>query len=104
MTRAEQIQASLDLKEFEINKLLTDTTLSGYGEINGRIEVNGSLDDPKLTAELKGDRFIINDMGYYSFDVDLQSDTSRFLIDTMSVALNNRAILSGSVDVDLVRF
>jgi hypothetical protein len=100
IAREEQIQASLDLKDFEINKLLTDTTLSGYGEINGKIEVKGSLDDPKLTAKLKGDRFIINDMGYYSFNVDLQSDTSRFLIDTMRVALNNRNILGGSVDVD----
>jgi hypothetical protein len=100
MAQAQQIKATLDLKDFEVNKLLTDTTLSGYGEINGRIEVNGSLDDPKLTANLKGDRFIINDMGYYSFDIDLQSDTSRFLIDTMKVALNNRAVLSGSVDVD----
>jgi hypothetical protein len=100
MAREEQIQATLDLEKFEINKLLTDTTLSGYGEIDGKIEVNGSLDDPKLIAKLKGDRFIINEMGYYSFDVDLQSDTTQFLIDTINVALNNLAILSGSVNVD----
>jgi len=100
MAREEQIRATLDLEKFEINKLLTDTTLSGYGEINGKIQINGSLDDPKMIATLKGDRFIINKMGYYSFDVDLQSDTSQFIIDTLKIALNNRSILNGSVNID----
>jgi len=100
MTREDQINAILDLEKFEINKLLTDTTLSGYGEINGKIKINGSLDDPQMVAKLNGDRFIINDMGYYSFDVDLHADTSQFLIDTLIVALNNRAILNGSINVD----
>ena len=100
MAREEQIKATLDLEKFEVNKLLTDTTLSGYGEINGKIEINGSLDDPKMIAKLNGDRFIINDMGYYSFDVNLQADTSQFLIDTLEVALNNLTILNGSVNVD----
>ena len=100
LNRSEQIRATLDLINFEVNKLLIDTTLSGYGELNGKLAVTGSLDDPKLSANLKGDRIIINDMGYYSFYVDLQSDTSQFLIDTMRIALNNRAILSGSVNVD----
>ena len=100
MALEEQIKATLDLEKFEVNKLLTDTTLSGYGEINGKIEINGSLDDPKMIAKLNGDRFIINDMGYYSFDVNLQADTSQFLIDTLEVALNNRTILNGSVNVD----
>ena len=100
MARSDQILATLDFNNFEVNKLLTDTTLSGYGELNGKIEVRGSLDDPKLVAKLQGDRIIINDMGYYSFDMELKSDTSQFLIDSMKVALNNRAILSGSVDVD----
>ncbi len=100
MTREEQIKATLDLEKFEVNKLLTDTTLSGYGEINGKIEINGSLDDPNMIAKLNGDRFIINDMGYYSFDINLQADTSQFLIDTLEVALNNLTILNGSVNVD----
>ena len=100
LTHEEQINATLDLKKFEINKLLTDTTLSGYGEIDGRINVNGSLDNPKMIAKLKGDRFIFNDMGYYSFNTEFQSDTSQFIIDTLKVALNNRPILEGYANID----
>jgi len=98
--RLEPLQVSFDLDKFEINKLFTDTTLSGYGEINGNVAVTGSLDDPKLEASISGDRFIFNDMGYYSFDMKLAADSSLFRLDTIQVALNNTKLLGGLVDID----
>jgi len=95
--RHEPLNASVQFDHFEINKMLTDTTLSGYGEINGQITIGGDIDNPKLVAELKGDRFIINDMGYYSFDLSMDADTSMIHIDTVKIALNNANILDGSL-------
>ena len=98
--RLQPLQASLDFNKFEINKLFTDTTLSGYGEINGNLTVTGSLDDPRVNAAINGDRFIINDMGYYSFDLEMVADTSIFQLDTIRVALNNTNLLGGNLVVD----
>ncbi len=98
--RAEPLQVSLDLNKFEINKLFTDTTLSGYGEINGDVNIAGNLDNPKLSATISGDRFILNDMGYYSFDIKLAADSSFLRLDTVQVALNNTKLMGGRLNID----
>lgn len=100
LSREEQIRAKLDLGDFAINKLLTDTTLSGYGQLQGQVEVKGNLDDPRLSAVLYGDQIVINDIGYYSFNLELEADTTKTQIDTLYIALNNRSILNGRVNVD----
>jgi hypothetical protein len=100
LSREEQIRCILNLNNFALNKLLIDTTLSGYGELNGDVNITGTLDDPRMNAALIGDRFVINDMGYYSFDLALEADTNRLKLDNLKIALNNRAILNGSLEID----
>ncbi len=102
LRREEQVRAKVHLDNFAVNTLLSDTTLTGYGELDGNIDVTGSLDDPKVVAKLRGDQFIVNEMGYYSFELDLQADTSQMVIDTLQVALNNEPILNGSLKVDYI--
>ncbi|TFH02533.1 MAG: hypothetical protein E4H13_01720, partial [Calditrichales bacterium] len=100
LKRAEQVKGKVILEEFAINKMLTDTTLSGYGEIDGLIQVSGNLDNPKTSAQLTGDKFIINEIGYYSFQLSLASDTSNLAIDTMRISVNNTNVLEGSLKFD----
>ena len=42
-------------------------------ELNGKINVSGSIDDPKIIAQLGGDKFIFNNVGYYKLDFDLKA-------------------------------
>jgi hypothetical protein len=101
MEQEEQISSSIHLNGFHLAKILNDSTMDDQGELFGIIEIDGALDNPQFSANLRAEKFIINDIGYYTFSLAASADTSHIQIDTMQISLNNAPILSGALNIDL---
>ncbi len=101
--RPEQIRTMFDLTGLHVNKLFNDPALNQEAAIFGNISINGELKNPRYSVRLTGDRFIINNVGYYRFDLALDQRSEILTIDTLQVALNNKSVLGGSGLVDLAR-
>ncbi len=97
----EQISSSIHLNGFHLAKLLNDSTMDNQGELFGIIEIDGNFDNPQFSANLRAEKFIINDIGYYTFSLASTADTSRIQIDSLNITLNNASILTGVLDIDL---
>ncbi len=101
LQRKEQLNAFLKLNNFNINQFFTDTTFGGYGDITGDFNIKGDLDNPVVTSSFEGNKFVLNDVGYYKFTTHLQATKDILDFDSLSISLNNLPILTGDVKIDL---
>jgi hypothetical protein len=101
LSRQEQIKSNITISKFNFGLFYPDSTTQDIGDLSGQVDIGGNLDCPKLSAVFNGDRFIFNNIGYYSFDLSLSADTNYIRIDTANIALNNVAVLSGDLLIDL---
>jgi hypothetical protein len=99
--REDQIQATIVLDQFPITKIDDESFLGQAGFFNGDINIGGTLDDPGFTAHINGDKFIINDIGYYKFDMTMSGVPAILNIDSLQIALNNVPVLSGFLNLDI---
>jgi hypothetical protein len=97
----EQISSSIHLNGFHLSKLLSDSTMDQQGELFGIVEIDGDLDNPQFAANLRAEKILINDIGYYTFSIAASADTNRIQIDSLKIALNNAPILVGLMNIDL---
>lgn len=95
-----QIDGLISLDQFKVNHAWNSSTdLFDYrnlGELNGALKVNGTLKDPKLSASLEGNKFVFNDMGYFSNRLKLRLDKRALFVDTLNIYLNNAPILEAN--------
>jgi hypothetical protein len=101
LLRDEQIQSHINFSRLDFGQFWHDSTSQDLGELSGKIKINGNFDNPIITANFEGDKFVINDIGYYKFDMNLYADTNYVNIDTAIIALNNVPMVNGSLSLDL---
>jgi len=101
LNRENQLKTNINLDHFDLGMFLKDSSIQEHGQLSGIIKVNGNLDNPVVDAKLKGDRFVINDIGYYRFDTELTLVDSILDFTTLDISLNNSPILNGNVNANL---
>ena len=65
------------------------------GALSGRITLNGSLEKPVLKAQLTGDRFVLNDVGYYQPVIRVFADRTKIDFGEVRLNYNNTSLLDG---------
>ena len=99
--REEQVRSLFQFTGLRVNKLFTDSVFNDEALISGNISISGDPRDLAYQVQLQGDRFIINDVGYYRFDVMIDKNREKMVIDTLRAMLNNQTVLQGSGAIDL---
>jgi hypothetical protein len=100
LNRKNQIFSKINLDHFDVGAFFKDNT-NEHGQLSGIVTANGSLDNPVVNAKLEGDRFVINDIGYYKFDTQLTLEDSLLDLTSLKISLNNSPILNGNVKMNL---
>ena len=106
------VSGAIRFKNFNILQTFKDSTLTEdfrvQGTINGTVLVDGTIRNPKFIADLSGDKFVFNDIGYYQANLHAAADKKRLTIDSLDISLNNVNILRGigywNLQKDLVDF
>jgi hypothetical protein len=101
LLKDDKINANFYLDRFPINKFFADSIMGRNAELNGKIKVSGSVDNPRISAQINGDKFILNDIGYYKLNFDLTASKSDVTVDSISIGLNNYPIINGDMKIDL---
>jgi hypothetical protein len=101
LNRENQLQSKIDLANFDIGKIFIDNISDKYGNISGVVNANGNLDNPVVSANLEGNKFVINDIGYYKFDTQLTLTDSILDLTSLKIYLNNSQILNGKANLNL---
>ncbi len=101
LNRQEQVRSLFQFTGLQVNKLFTDSLFNDEASLFGSISVTGDPKDLVYQVHLQGDRFILNDVGYYRFDVMIDKDREKMVIDTLRATLNNQTVLQGSGMIDL---
>ncbi|HID38925.1 MAG TPA: hypothetical protein EYP36_05370 [Calditrichaeota bacterium] len=94
------IRGQIRFQNFNVLQTFQDSTLSEdfrvQGSINGNILVDGTIQEPLLVADLSGDKFVFNDIGYYQANIHAAADKKRITLDSLDISLNNVNITKGS--------
>ncbi len=106
LKKEEQLSGIVNFHDFNILPFFKDSASTDdfrmQGRINGAIEIGGRYDDPNIKADLYGDKFVFNDIGYYRAELKMQADRFKARVDTLVFSLNNIPILGGNVDLSLL--
>jgi hypothetical protein len=97
------LNSKIDFNNFDLGTLYENDSATELGTINGSIKINGTTDNPQINARINGDRFVINNIGYYRFDLALVADTALVQVDSLRLYLNNVPALKGYLSLDLPR-
>ena len=100
VNRAEQIRSVIEFTGLHPNEFLNKQVLNEEAAVTGLLSIHGEISDPQYQVRLQGDRFIINDVGYYRFNLALDSQRRNLEIDTLGISLNNKPVLNGSGMLD----
>ncbi|GEM_PF-3065108 len=105
LTKNGAVSGRLNVHDFNPFQIFSDSTFirnANYeGQVNGTLSLSGSFKDPHLSARLSGDRFILNNIGYYQGSLIAEADKKTFGLDSLSLSLNNVPILAGTMAGDL---
>lgn len=106
ITKEEQLYGKVEFDKFNITRALTDSMIQNdfrsLGNLNGDIEISGTVYEPKIEGRILADKFVFNDIGYYQARMDFHADRSKFQTDTLTLSLNNVPIMAGSVNWTLL--
>lgn len=105
VARGKKLDGTIDLNDLNVMQIFSDSLISDdfrlMGALNGRIRIGGDIANPNLAADIRGDKFVFNDIGYYQTSFKLRADTSRLVVDSLLVSLNNLPFVKGNLQVDL---
>ena len=102
----EQISGDIEFKNFKFVKVLSDSIITEdideMAEINGTISIAGSLDKPKFNANLFADKIVLNKIGYYQVETDLEFVNNFITAKKIICYLNNLPLLSGGLSYSTI--
>ncbi len=94
------ISGEIQFQDFNVLQTFKDSTLAEdfrlQGNVNGKIVIDGTINDPLLTADLSGNKFVFNNIGYYQANLQAVVDKKRITVDSLDINLNNVNIMKGS--------
>ncbi|MCB9057346.1 MAG: hypothetical protein H6627_02200 [Calditrichae bacterium] len=102
----EELQGNIDITNFKVFEAFSDKYIADdyrkQGEINGSLKISGTIKDPKVDVALSGEKFVLNEVGYYQPRLHCTIDRTKVLADTIRIFHNNYKILSGSLEWGLL--
>ncbi len=92
------LSGNIKLNHFKLYKLAglkpgDDYKTQAY--LDGKVNISGSLKEPRLDGYISGDRFVFNDQGYFKPELKIRVNRTRLAVDTLNIFQNNRPILTG---------
>ncbi len=102
---SDQLQGALTFNDFKIVRALSNFASDDYryqGTVNGNIEIGGSLKDPWVNTYLSGDKFVLNDVGYYQPEIAFRADRTKLVADSIKIYHNNIEWLNGDLEWGLL--
>jgi hypothetical protein len=101
ITARQTLNTLITFNQFNLNNFFKKDSTTELGTIDGSIKITGTPDNPRVSALVSGDRFLIHNIGYYRFNLVLVADSSLLQVDTLQVYLNNVPALKGKLALDL---
>lgn len=101
LSRDQSIDGSLNISDLNISKIFSNQSLGEECDLNGYFKLSGDLDKPEFDAHFAGNRYVLNDVGYFSFSADISGSADSINISNLNLALNNSALFSGYLKADL---
>lgn len=103
-THKQYLTGNIRFNHFNIVKAFSDSVLANnfrfLGNINGSVLLRGDIKNPMLSADLTGDRFVFNDVGYYQAGLQLFASKDSVSVDSLFIAINNLPIIQGKGKAD----
>lgn len=99
----DQLKGKINFTDFKILQLFEDNNINGYGkegEINGNITLFGDLISPGLKGEFTGNKFVINEIGYYQPQISFDLNRSTLNVNKIKIFHNNNEITGGYLNWD----
>ncbi len=98
-SREQYLSGAIRFNHFNIVQAFSDTVIANnfhfLGNLNGSIQLRGDINDPMLSMDLKGDRFVFNDVGYYQAGIQLFADKDSVNVDSLYISINNLPVIQG---------
>ncbi len=101
VTAGQTLNSLINFNQFNLNNFFVKDSTTELGTITGSIRISGTPDNPRVAALVSGDRFLIHNIGYYSFNLAMTADSALVQVDTLQVYLNNVPALKGNLALDL---
>ncbi len=102
----EQLQGELSIDAFKLIKAFSDIGADNdyryQAEINGNVQIGGSLKSPWLKAHFFGDKFVFNEIGYYQPEIAFSVDRTKVVADSIKIYHNNIEWLNGNLEWGLL--
>ena len=96
-----QISGGLKFTDLNFYKIFTaDTIKNDYrkqGTVSGEITLAGNIDRPLLQGELKGNRFVFNNIGYFQPTIKIKANRTQIDLQDIRIDQNNSTILHGNI-------
>ncbi len=101
------LNGQIQFNHFNIVQAFSDSVIANnfhfLGNINGRVLLHGDIHNPLLSANLTGDRFVFNDVGYYQAGIQLLANKDSIDVDSLFIAINNLPVIQGKGNIDLAK-
>lgn len=98
----EEIAGEVFIEKLKILKAFSGTSFENdiryQGEISGKLGLSGSLKSPQIQGDIHGDRFVINDVGYFQPEFSFMLDNTSLSLDLIKISHNNSLVLNGNLD------
>ncbi len=103
LSQERYLNGELQFSNFNVVQALSDSVVPDnfrfLGTLNGKVQLSGDLNNPTVTADLSGDRFVFHDVGYYQAGLRLKADKDSLIIDSTYIAMNNLPVFQGKARV-----
>jgi len=98
----EELQGEITVDDFKIIRALTDMVSNEdyryQGVINGSLQIGGSLKEPWINGHFFGDKFVLNEVGYYQPEIAFTANRTKVIADSIKLYHNNIEWLNGSLN------
>jgi hypothetical protein len=103
LSKERYLNGELQFRNFNVVQALSDSVVRDnfrfLGTLNGKVQLSGDLNNPTVTADLSGDRFVFHDVGYYQAGLRLKADKDSLIVDSAYIAMNNLPVFQGKARV-----
>jgi len=94
------LDGTVRFSDFNLFNSFSDSAFSVnhkyQGYVNGELKLAGTYSRPEVESQLRVDRIILNDVGYYQAYAGFKSDLQKFSIDSLQLSLNNLPVLTAA--------
>jgi len=102
----DQLDGKIEIEEFKVLQTLFDNYPEDdyryQNEIYGEIDIFGTLKNPRVKSRLYGEKFVLNNVGYFQPELYFSLDRTSVRLDTIRISHNNMEIVKGNLSWTLL--